>query len=454
MKEQLRICFVSFMFSPSVGGAQIRAEKQARQLQALGHDVMVITLRLERSWARTTKLNGLPVVRVGGIYRRDGSLRIGRLGIWAVSIGLFVELWRLHHHYDVIHAFQVTPLAAVAALIGKITRKPVVISSQSAGSTEEGQQGTQLKSEVMLLADTLTDTSFLKIDPSKAWIGAGDINNLLQNTLGGHILLNFLRRSNAFYQVLSTRSQSYLISWGFRREQVVYIPGSVDTEKFRPAPERRPDPHRPERNIICVARLEYSKGIDVLLHAWKRMMLTSAEWQAQLEPRLLLVGDGVLQPQLKRMVMELNIQDNVEFLGLRTDIIDLLQQSWGYVLPSRGEGMPNALLEAMACGLPCIATRVSGSEDILVDGVNGLLVESEQPVELAHALRRLVEDADLAQRLAEEGRARVVHNYQLTRIVEQLLYLYRSLLSKGQNKKLDKVNSQNSSLLALGEKEK
>jgi glycosyltransferase involved in cell wall biosynthesis len=108
----------------------------------------------------------------------------------------------------------------------------------------------------------------------------------------------------------------------------------------------------------------------------------------------------------------------------------------------------------MACGLPCIATRVSGSEDILVDGVNGLLVESEQPVELAHALCRLVEDADLAQRLAEEGRATVVHNYQLTRIVEQLLYLYRSLLSKGQNKKLDKVNSQNSSLLALGEKEK
>jgi len=442
------------MFSPSVGGAQIRAEKQARQLQALGHDVMVITLRLERSWARTTKLNGLPVVRVGGIYRRDGSLRIGRLGIWATSIGLFLELWRLHHRYDVIHAFQVTPLAAVAALIGKITRKPVIISSQSAGSTEEGQQGTQPKSEVMLMADTLTDTSFLKIDPSKAWVGAGDINNLLQNTLGGRMLLNFLRRSNAFYQVLSTRSQAYLISWGFRREQVVYIPGSVDTEKFRPAPERRPDPHRPERNIICVARLEYSKGIDVLLHAWKRMMLTSAEWQAQLEPRLLLVGDGVLQPQLKRMVIELNIQDNVEFLGLRTDIIDLLQQSWGYVLPSRGEGMPNALLEAMACGLPCIATRVSGSEDILVDGVNGLLVESEQPVELAHALRRLVEDADLAQRLAEEGRATVVRNYQLTRIVEQLLDLYRSLLSNGQNKKLNKINSQNNSLYALGREEK
>jgi glycosyltransferase involved in cell wall biosynthesis len=154
------------------------------------------------------------------------------------------------------------------------------------------------------------------------------------------------------------------------------------------------------------------------------------------------------------MVMELNIQDSVEFLGLRTDIIDLLQPSWGYVLPSRGEGMPNALLEAMACGLPCIAARVSGSEDIIVDGVNGLLVEPEQPVELAHALRRLVEDSDLAQRLAQEARATVVRNYQLTRIVEQLLDLYRFLLSNGQNKKLDEVNSQINSLYALGRREK
>src|SRR5205814_41154 len=161
-----------------------------------------------------------------------------------------------------------------------------------------------------------------------------------------------------------------------------------------------------------------------------RMMLTSAEWQAQLEPRLLLVGDGVLQPQLKRMVMELNIQDNVEFLGLRTDIIDLLQQSWGFVLPSRNEGMPNALLEAMACGLPCIATRVSGSEDVIADGFNGILVASEQPAEMACALRRLIEDTELAQCLGREGRATVVREYQLTHIIQRCLDLYRRLLAE------------------------
>jgi glycosyltransferase involved in cell wall biosynthesis len=431
MKENLRICFVCLSFSPSVGGAQVRAEKQARQLQALGHEVVIVTARLDRRWGKTTTLNGLPVVRVGGLYRHDGSLRLGRLGAWPISLGVFLVLWRLRRHYDVIHAFQITPLAAVAALIGALVRKPVIISSQSSGQTE--RHPTRLKPEVMLMADTLTDTSFLKIDLSRVWVGAGDIDNLLQHIPGGRAILQFLRSSNAIYQVLSTRSRSYLVSWRFRPERIVYIPGSVDVEKFRPAPERRPAQAGVERDIICVARLEYSKGIDVLLHAWKRMMLTAAERPAHLKPRLRLVGEGTLRPQLERIVAELNIQDSVEFLGLRADVVDLLQRSWGFVLPSRGEGMPNALLEAMACGLPCVATRVSGSEDVIADGNNGLLVEPEQPAEMAGALRRLVEDAELAHRLGREGRATVVREYQLIHIVEQCLGLYRRLLDTGEN---------------------
>lgn len=430
-KEPLRICFVSFVFSPIVAGAEVRAEKQARQLRNLGHDVIVVTLRFQKQWERKALLDGLPVVRVGGLYKLDGTLRIGRLGIWPATIGMFLALWRLRHTYDVIHAFQVTPLAAVAALIGKLTHKPVVVSSMGMGPTEE--ETLQLEPEAALMADTLTESSFLQIDPSEVRIGAGDINNLLQNVLGGRTILNFLRRSNVYYQALSTRSSVYLASWGICHERIVSIPGSVDTEKFQPAPERCPDPMRPERTVICVARLEYSKGIDVLLHAWGRMMRTSSEWQMSLKPRLHLIGKGVLRPQLERLAAELNIQDSVEFLGFRSDVVDLLQQSWAFVLPSRYEGMPNALLEAMACGLPCIATRVSGSEDIIVDGLNGILVESEQPAQMAQALHGLIAGTELAQRLGREARATVVREYQLTHIVQRCLDLYRQLLAKNKS---------------------
>jgi glycosyltransferase involved in cell wall biosynthesis len=180
-----------------------------------------------------------------------------------------------------------------------------------------------------------------------------------------------------------------------------------------------------------VARLDYAKGIDVLLHAWKRMMQAPTAWRAHLKPRLRLVGDGALRTQIERLITALGIQDSVEILGPRTDIADLLQLSWGFVLPSRWEGMANALLEAMACGLPCIATCVSGSEDIIVDGVNGLLVEPEQPVELALALRRIIEDADLAQWLGQAGYTTIIRDYQLMNVARLHLDLYYRLLKGG-----------------------
>lgn len=429
MEDHVRVCIVALHFSPSVGGSQVRTEKQARQLQVLGHDVTIITSRLSKAWKQTEMLGDLRVVRIGGIYRRGGELRMGRIGHLPVDIGLLVALWRLRHRYDIIHVFQLSSLSAVAVLIGRITHKPVIISIACEGPSDA--QIAHLEQGATLMIDTLPPIYFPKIDYKDVVVG--EINSLPKAVWGGSIVLDFLRKSNAFYQILSTRCHTYLTSHGFRPEQIVHIPGSVDTEKFRPAPERRPDQARPERDVICVARLEYSKGIDVLLHAWGRMLRAPAVWRAGLKPRLRIVGDGTFRPQMEHIASELGISESVQFLGLRTDIVDLLQPSWCFVLPSRWEGMPNALLEAMACGLPCVATRVSGADDLISDGVNGLLVEPEQPAEMAEALRKIIEDADLAQRLGLEGRATVVREYQLISIVEQCLDLYRRLIRNSIN---------------------
>ena len=427
----MRICFVAFQFWPSVGGSQTQAEKQARYLRQLGQEVLVVTLRHQRKWRVKEECSNFPVVRVGGLYGRGGALRVGRFGHLFVDLSLFWVLWRLRRRYDLIHTLQVSPLAAVAALVGKLTHKPVIIGVQSTGLCE-------------LLADCSPQTLQVKAFPgekdeagkierrARAEIG-GDLAGLQQTVWGGQRMLNYLRESNVYYQILSSRSYIYLMQHGFRPERIIYIPNGVDIQQFHPTtwPWLEEPEKRVERLILCVARLEYAKGIDVLLHAWGRMMAMPPPWREGLRPRLCLAGDGTLREELERLVVDLGIQESVEFLGTRHDIPRLLQEAWGFVLPSRWEGMPNALLEAMACALPCVATRVSGSEDVIEQGINGLLVEPERPEQLAYALRLLIEDTDLGRQLGWQGYQTVLRYYQLSSTVQSCLAFYRYLLSKG-----------------------
>lgn len=421
----MRICYVSYQFYPAIGGAERRAEKQARQLQLLGHEVMVITLKLKRDWKDRELLDGLPITRIGGVYRRNGQLRMGKFGQLPIGIGILLALWRMRHTYDIIHAFQMTPPCVLAALFGRLLQKPVVLSIQNAGPDAH-----QLAPLQRLDDGTLISSYGLPIDWKEDWIIRGSDVQLLPVIMpAGRLCLKLLRKSHTCYQVLSKRSYTYLVAQGFPSERITRISGSVDIEKFRLAQERTLDRPAVQRNIVCVARLEYGKGVDVLLHAWAKLMQTR-DGKSELKPRLQLAGEGKFRKQLERMALELGIQESVQFLGNCRDIATLLQQSWGFVLPSRWEGMPNALLEAMACGLPCVATRVSGSEDLISDGLNGLLVEPEQPDEMARALQRILEDADFARQLGQEGRKTVVQGYQLMTIVEQCLELYRNLLTE------------------------
>lgn len=427
MKNRLRICMIAFQFYPVVGGAESRAMKQAYQLRELGHEVTVVTLRHQKKWDKLADMDGISIIRIGGIYTRRGTLRLGRLGHFPLDLFTFLKLWQLRKQYDILHSLQISTLSGSAALISKLTGKPLIISVASAGPGK-----VQTREDAVLMADTLadklSDLSFLKI-PFDDIIASG-LDSLEKTAIGGKQILDYLRRSDAFYHILSNRSREYLVSYGFRADKIVRIPNGIDVNKFYPAPEKRPDQARAERDIVCVARMSFPKGIDVLLHAWYRMMSEPGEWRSQLKPRLLIAGGGELQGHMERIAKELGIEDSVVFLGLTSDVIPLVQGAWGFVLPSRWEGMPNALLEAMACEVPCISTRVSGSEDIIANGVDGLLVEPEQPAELAVALRRIIEDTEFAQGLAQKGLETIRRDYLLTRVTEQMLELYDQALGQ------------------------
>lgn len=148
------------------------------------------------------------------------------------------------------------------------------------------------------------------------------------------------------------------------------------------------------------------------------------------DAHLLLVGDGDLKPELVSQARSLELAQTVTFAGHRTDIPEILSAVDLLVLPSLWEGLPNALLEAMAAGLPVVATAVGGTPEVVVDGVTGFLVPPRDPQALADAILRLLRDPELRQRMGEAGRARVAAHFSIEQMVHKTEALYEQLLAE------------------------
>ncbi len=158
--------------------------------------------------------------------------------------------------------------------------------------------------------------------------------------------------------------------------------------------------HQPR--LIAVARLVHQKGIDVLLDAFARIADEFPEW------RLDIVGGGPLEDSLRAQAATLGIDNRVVLHGHQSDPFELLYQASIFVLPSRFEGMPNAMLEAMGCGLCIVATTASpGPLEFVQNGSTGLLVPSEDVASLSAALGRLMGDGQLRDRLSSAAVQRV-----------------------------------------------
>jgi glycosyltransferase involved in cell wall biosynthesis len=143
-----------------------------------------------------------------------------------------------------------------------------------------------------------------------------------------------------------------------------------------------------------------------------------------------IVGDGPCRPDLERLVNELGLTGHVHLLGMRQDVPVLLRAFDTFVLPSLAEGISNTVLEAMATGLPVVATRVGGNPELVEHGVTGALVPAGNPLVLAAALRYYVEDAGLREAHGEAARRRVLQHFTLERMAQGYHDLYESVAAK------------------------
>ncbi len=203
-----------------------------------------------------------------------------------------------------------------------------------------------------------------------------------------------------------TASQLMRLSESQHWNKISVAPLGVDVNHF--SPQKKSDDHD-TLNVLCVGRLNAAKGIHLLLKA-------VAHLHRQYDSlRLIVVGDGELRASLESLVESLGIADRVEFAGAvnQDGIPPYYQRADVFCLPSFAEGVPVVLMEAMSMEIPCVASRITGIPELIDDGCNGLLFTAADVDALTAALKRLLDDPVLRQKLGRAGRQKVLAGYDL-----------------------------------------
>ena len=215
---------------------------------------------------------------------------------------------------------------------------------------------------------------------------------------------------------------------GFAPEKLRVIHNGVDVQKFHASRDGRDRlfPGVGEGRLIVVVGNMHT---DVKGHPW---LIAAAPAVIREFPstRFVLVGEGEQRASFERQVARLGLERNFLFLGRRTDISAILACCDIAALPSRAEGLPNAVLEYMAAGLPSIVSRVGGHAELVEDGVTGLLVPPEDSAALSAALLKLLRDPVQARQIAQAGHEVAIRNFSFERLVREVDELYTELLQR------------------------
>lgn len=366
----MRVLMSIMVFHPVIGGTEQSAKTLAAYLVSKGHQVEVLTLR-QPGQPQVETLEG---IRVHRCLRGAGR---GLVFVMSYAGSLAWCLLRRRKQFDVLQVHFAYLDALVASMLRPWLHGGVVLRLGGGGP-------------------------------------AGDLARLRR--LGvDRVFLPWIRRLDCVV-VVSEQMRQELLNAGFDHGRVAVIPNGVDTRRFASA-----NGHAAGTQAITVARLSEEKGVDVLLDAWKGVVAKLPH------ARLLIVGHGPLRASLQRQVDEAGLNGTVRFLGELPDVLPDLQASDVFVLPSRSEGLPNALLQAMAAGLPCVATRVGGVSELIEDRVNGRLVAPEQVEELAEALVWMFQNPLEAARYRTAARYTVEARFTLERMAESYLSVYKEV---------------------------
>jgi glycosyltransferase involved in cell wall biosynthesis len=378
-------------------------QRQVSALTKAGFDATVLSPVARGRSVRTRGNDGLPTdaswpakhATIDGVevrympFRHVPHMLSIRLEVRALTRSLISETRRLTAEgrtYDVIHAYWAMPMGAAALEVGRVLGLPVVLSVLGCDINTYPHRNRRVRS---FTRRTLTRCTRVVAVSSKL---AEEVRRLVARE-------------------------------GWPEPRVVY--NGVDIDEFRPTDDQRSERVRlglpaDGTGFCCVARLVKEKGIWELLEAFHELRSRVPDvWLA-------LVGGGPLRRGVEEWVATRDLQDAVILAGSQDPerVVDWLRAADAFVLPSFSEGLPNSVLEAMACGLPVIATTVGGIPEAVADGEDGLLVEAGDVVGLMAALWQLATDRELRESMGQRGLDKVKTEFSWISTVECLRTVY------------------------------
>ena len=371
----MRVLIINSEFPPIGGGAGNAGAFIASSLAKRGHPVFVVTSRYRNMPRTEQQNNGVTIYRVPALRRRQD--RSGALEQIIFILSASFQTLRLVRHIkpNATLAFFGVPSGAVAYFTKMICNIPYIVSLR--GGDVPGFRPYDFRVYHKLIAP------FLRV----IWKNASAI---VANSEG--------------LRGLALQFDS--------RFEIPVIPNGVDFELYRTDERDWSSPR-----LFSAGRIVHQKGLDLALRALAGLKDLDWEWR--------IAGDGPQMEALKTLANELEISQRVEFIGWqgRDDLIEQYRRANLFLFPSRHEGMPNAVLEAMASGLPVIASKISGNEELVVDWETGFLFPSEDVSLLHVALKRLLNDSVLRQKMGSASRRRVEERYSWENTAQQYALL-------------------------------
>lgn len=379
---QHRVLMVVRLFHPWVGGTERQAAKLAQALIARGCDVQVVTGRWFRGTARREVIDRVPVFRNHTLWECFGIRGLRKFGGYLYIVTLLVHLWRHRDSYDVLHVHGLNYHTAVAVAAGRRLGKPVITKLANSGSASDVlkmRENRQLALARMLLPTALLSDRFVALNPDVV---------------------------------------GELTAAGVAPDRILAVPNGVEIHHGRRSDHQLHDP----ACVLYVGRLHPQKGLDTLLQAFALL-------RRRLDHPVVLrvVGDGPLRGELVALAEQLGITAAVDFAGQRDDVWSDLGHADVFVLPSRAEGLSNALLEAMAAGVPPVVSDIPGNRNVVDHGQTGMVVAVDDAAALADALARVLADPALRAALSAGARQAAERTYSLDRVAARYTAIYAEL---------------------------